>query len=126
MSKILRWIPAIVMMTIIFFASSTTSANLPNYGMWDTFVKKGGHMTGYALLAICYWYALEFDRKKIWLAWLLALAYAASDEFHQSFTPGRHPAVLDVLLFDGGGAALGLFVTGWFLRWKNFKAPRSA
>ena len=36
----------------------------------------------------------------------MALLYAASDEIHQRFTPGRRPAVSDVLL-DGVGAAVG-------------------
>ena len=36
----------------------------------------------------------------------MALLYAVSDEFHQGFTPGRTPAVSDVLL-DGAGAAAG-------------------
>ncbi len=65
-------------------------------------------MTGYALLAGAYWYGLGFDPRKSWLAWILAVLYAASDEFHQSFTPGRHPSPVDALLFDGGGDALAL------------------
>ena len=103
---LLRWLPAIVLMAAIFTFSATPTKNLPNYGFWDTLVKKGGHMTGYGLLAVAYWYGLGFDRKKGWLAWLLAVLYAATDEFHQSFTPGRHASVDDVLLFDNGGAIL--------------------
>jgi VanZ family protein len=115
MSKIQRWIPAIIMMVLIFLASSTPSVDLPSYGFWDTFVKKGGHMTGYGLLALTYWYGFNFDKKKGWLAWLLAVLYAASDEFHQSFVPGRHPSIVDVFLFDGGGAALALSAMAiWF------------
>jgi VanZ family protein len=119
MLKFLRWIPALVLMTVIFIASATASTDLPSYGYWDTLVKKGAHMTGYALLASSIWYGFGFERKKAWTSGLLALAYAVSDEFHQSFTPGRHPALMDVLLFDGGGAALGVIVLGWFLRRKN-------
>jgi VanZ family protein len=108
MSKFVRWIPATIIMATIFIFSSTPLVDLPNYGFWDTLVKKGGHMTGYGLLTGAYWYGLGFDRKKGWLAWLLAVLYATTDEFHQSFTPGRHPSPVDVLLFDGGGAALAL------------------
>jgi len=96
--------------------SATSSANLPNYGLWDTLVKKGGHMTGYGLLAVLYWYGLNFDPKKGWVPLLMALIYAASDEFHQSFTPGRHSSFLDVFLFDAGGAAIGL---GLRLAWQR-------
>jgi VanZ family protein len=116
MSKIFRWFPAILIMAVIFIASDTPSSKIPDYGMWDELVKKGGHMTGYGLLAGAYWYGLGFDRKKGWLAWLLAVLYAATDEFHQSFTPGRHPSPVDVLLFDGGGAALALMLIRQWLK----------
>jgi VanZ family protein len=44
------------------------------------------------------------------LGWALAAivivgCYAALDEFHQSFVPGRTPAVSDVLLDTAGGIA---------------------
>lgn len=71
-------------------------------------------MTGYGLLSLAYWYAMGFDGKKSWVAWLLAILYAFTDEYHQSFTPGRHPSLVDVLLFDGGGGALTLAATYWF------------
>ena len=66
-------------------------------------------MTGYAFLGIAFWYGLGFERRRGWvLAWLLAIIYAFSDELHQSFTPGRHPSMADIFLFDGIGAAIGL------------------
>lgn len=110
MSQIKRWIPAFLIMATIFWFSATPSQDLPDYGFLDTLVKKGGHMLGYALLASAYWYGFKLDPKKLWLAWVLAVLYAASDEFHQSFTPGRHPSWVDILGFDGGGAAFGLGV----------------
>jgi VanZ family protein len=126
MSKFVRWIPATIIMAVIFIFSSTPAVDLPNYGFWDTLVKKGGHMTGYGLLAGSYWYGLGFNRKKgCWLAWLLAVLYAATDEFHQSFTPGRHPSPVDVLLFDGGGAALALWLASWFLKLREKKQAKT-
>ena len=65
-------------------------------------------MLGYALLASTYWYGFGFKPKRVWQAWLFAVIYALSDEFHQSFTPGRNSSYIDVFVFDGGGAALGL------------------
>ena len=65
-------------------------------------------MTGYGLLSLAYWLGLRFDPKKGWLAWLLAILYAASDEFHQSFVPGRHPDPMDVLIFDNLGAIFAM------------------
>ena len=36
---------------------------------------------------------------------MIVAGYAAIDEFHQSFVPGRTPAISDVLLDTTGGAA---------------------
>jgi VanZ family protein len=119
MSKFLRWLPAVAIMAAIFIFSATPGDELPDYGFWDTLVKKGGHVTGYALLALAYMYGMNFDRKKEWLAWLFALLYAASDEFHQSFTPGRHPSPMDVIIFDNLGAVLAVLSTGEYLRRKQ-------
>jgi len=71
-------------------------------------------MLGYGLLALSYWRGLGFNKKRIWFAWLLSIAYAATDEFHQSFVAGRHPSPVDVLLFDGVGAGIALWI--WSLR----------
>ena len=65
-------------------------------------------MVGYAFLALSYWRAIGFRRDKWWLAWCLAMLYAVTDEFHQSFVPGRYPSTWDVLVFDNLGALIAL------------------
>jgi VanZ family protein len=107
-----RWLPAIVLMLVIFLFSAQPSENLPDFEWLDRVVKKGGHMLGYALLALAYWWALGFRRDRRWQAWILALVYAATDEWHQSFVPGRSPSVWDVLIFDNLGALLALRLAG--------------
>ena len=77
---------------------------------------------GYALLALAYWRALEFKDRRQWLAWILAVLYAATDEYHQSFVPGRHPAVFDVMVYDNLGAALSLWLASTL---KKQKQPAS-
>jgi VanZ family protein len=64
---------------------------------------------------------LRYDKRQYWLAWLLAVLYAATDEFHQSFVPGRNPSIVDIFLFDGLGAlfALWLYFLGWGKRNKS-------
>jgi VanZ family protein len=55
------------------------------------------------------------------LSFILALFYAVTDEYHQSFTPGRHATVTDVLI-DAGGA---IVVLGTLYRkryWNRSKA----
>lgn len=105
-----RWGPSILLMAVIFAFSSTPERDLPNFGFVDYIVKKGGHVVGYALLSLTYWHGLRWDKNRVWWAWLFAVMYAATDEFHQAFVPGRHPSPLDVILFDGTGAALALWL----------------
>ncbi|HLO28939.1 MAG TPA: VanZ family protein [Anaerolineales bacterium] len=103
-----RWGPAMLMMAVIFIFSARPSSALPDFGIWDYLVKKGGHALGYALLALAYWRGLGLVRGKKLLAWELAICYAITDEIHQVFVPGRHPSPVDVLIFDNLGALLGL------------------
>jgi len=91
---------------------------MPDYGLFDLLVKKGGHMLGYGILALAYWRGLRFEKHCWWLALLLAVIYATTDEFHQVFVPGRHPSGIDVLLFDGCGAAIALGLM-YFLQMKR-------
>jgi VanZ family protein len=79
---------------------------VPSFGLWDPVVEKGAHILGYSLLALATWYAINFDMSRGWLVLLFAVLYAITDEFHQSFVPGRHSSWVDILIFDGGGAAL--------------------
>jgi VanZ family protein len=71
-------------------------------------------MLGYGLLAVALWYAQGFNIRHWWLALLLAVLYAITDEFHQSFVAGRHSNWVDALVIDNLGAALGLWV-GWLI-----------
>jgi VanZ family protein len=112
--KLFRWFPAVVIMAIIFGLSAVPSNEMPRFGYWDTLVKKGGHTLGYGLLALAYWYGLRFDSRRVWLALLLTVFYALTDEFHQSFVSGRHSSWVDVLGFDGGGAAIALGLANWW------------
>lgn len=111
-----RWGPSIIMMVLIFTASGTSGSDLPEFGIWDLLVKKGGHILGYALLAVSYLHGLaharSINRRDLFLAILLAGLYAATDEFHQSFTPGRTPSPIDAGI-DTIGAVLGAGIWTW-------------
>ncbi len=110
------WGPAFLMMALIFLASNTPGEELPNLGPWDLIGKKGGHLLGYALLAAAYLHGMTHSKKvsrgKVLLAILLAGLYAATDEFHQSFTPERTSSPIDVGI-DTVGAALGAPLWAW-------------
>ncbi|HKY83959.1 MAG TPA: VanZ family protein [Anaerolineales bacterium] len=111
-STLWRWIPALGMMVAIFMLSSLTSEQIPFFGQYDLLIKKGAHATGYAMLGVAYYYALPGRLSPAYraaLSFLMALLFALSDEFHQSFVYGRHSALRDVGI-DSLGAALALLV----------------
>ena len=120
MKKILdivpRWFPAFLMMAIIFAFSSRAKDELPNFQDWEYFVKKSSHFLVYGLLALSYIRALP--KRNYFLVWILAILYALSDEFHQSFVPGRTSSLVDVFVFDNLGAIVAL-VLHQYLTIKN-------
>ncbi len=99
-------------MALIFIVSGTPSDDLPTVESWDPLLKKGGHMVAYALLTTLWQRALETrrsSRRAAWLALGITLLYAISDEYHQTFIPGRNGTGLDVLV-DMAGALGGLWI----------------
>ena len=117
MNHLKNWLSSLLMMALIFAFSSIPSREMPRFGAFDFSVKKLGHAFGYALLALANLRGL--GGKRPWLAWLMTVAYAATDELHQSFVPGRHPSPVDVLLFDNLGALAGLWAGSLFCKRKN-------
>jgi VanZ family protein len=65
-------------------------------------------MTEYGLLWWLWSRALGFRRPL--LAAAIALAYAATDEYHQTFVAGRHGSPVDVLI-DAAGIAIAMAAT---------------
>lgn len=86
-------------------------------------VRKGAHMTEYAILGFLLVGALEIRHLAIlWLvAWMVAIAYAGTDEFHQTFVPGRSGELRDVYV-DSAGALIGVSVAIWREKIKLRKA----
>lgn len=114
-----RLVPALLVMALIFWASSQPEGVVPDFGANDWNVKKLGHVLIYAALAVAYLHALAPGRRPTWrqglAAVVLAGLYGATDEFHQSFVPGRGAGLADVGI-DTFGAALGVLLGGWLLR----------
>jgi hypothetical protein len=110
LTAVLRWIPSLVMMLLIFFFSSRTASQIPYFGALDVLFKKSAHAIGYGMLGLSYYYALPKSlsiRYRWIMAWMMAILFAMSDEFHQSFVAGRTSSVSDVLI-DSAGAGLAL------------------
>lgn len=109
-----RWLPPLVWMGLIFFFSAQPS--LPSApGRWDLLLKKGSHMLAYGILTGLYLRALRGTWRDDGLirvvSVLLAVAYALSDEYHQTFVPGRNGTWADVTI-DGVGI-VGATLLDW-------------
>ena len=108
------------MMALIFIASATPGSDMPKFETGDLIVKKGGHVVGYALLAMACFLAVYGETAKktarsVVLSLCISIVYAALDEYHQSFTPGRNPSVIDVGI-DAFGAAIGVSIAAFIAR----------
>jgi VanZ family protein len=99
----LRWLAVLAWATLIFALSGTTSLDT-DLGSWDLVLRKTAHVTEYAILG-----ALLARVLTVPAALATGIVYAASDEVHQHFVPGRVGAPLDVVI-DGLGVGLGILV----------------
>ncbi len=113
-----RFLPAFLMMLAIFIFSARPGDAVP-MSLLMRIIYKGGHVIGYAMLAMSYWRAFDFKDKKRWIVWLLAILYAATDEYHQSFVPGRHSTAFDVLVYDNIGMLSSLWLVSRFAKQKQ-------
>lgn len=119
--NVLRFLPPVVMMLVIFVFSSQPGSVFPHYGWWDVVWENGGHFLGYALLGAAWWYALRQGRS----AWGWSVLYALSDEFHQFFVPGRAADWRDVVV-DALGAALAVFLSAKIAHSQNAAQAQSS
>jgi VanZ family protein len=98
----LRYGPPLVLMALIFAFSAQPDLST-GLGTWDLILRKLAHMAEYGLLWFLWHRALGLRRPLAAAA--ITLAYAASDELHQTFVEGRNGSPLDVLI-DALGVAL--------------------
>lgn len=143
MAKSLSMIAAILLMILIFYFSqqpATISSNLSTsiteriieaiekiVPMGNVpvetihhIVRKNAHFFLYFFLGIFVLLALKKvgvnGYKKVWLAFLICVIYAVSDEVHQLFVNGRSARIMDVLI-DSTGAAIGIIIAS-IIDWK--------
>ena len=104
------WLPPFLLMAVIFALSAQPSLD-SGLGLPDQIGRKLVHFGEYALLSFLWWRALRTrmdSRRAALAAFLVTSAYAATDEFHQSFVEGRHGNVFDWLIDSAGAAAVAL------------------
>ena len=104
------WLPPVVLMGVIFFLSHQPSLD-SGLGWIDDVGRKLAHFAEYALLCFLWWRALATvttrGRAALW-AFLIASAYAVTDEYHQSFVEGRHGSPIDWAIDAAGAAAAAI------------------
>ncbi len=95
------------------------------FASWQAFVlfvRKAAHFTCYCLLSVASFSAFSCDvsswKNRSLYTFLLCVAYAASDEWHQSFVPGRAMRATDVLI-DSCGAVIGIGLCLAWLFWRK-------
>lgn len=113
------WLPPLAWMGVIYALSA--QPDLPHApGPWfDSLLKKMAHALEYALLS---WLLLRALRghsgpsKGLRVtSVILGLLYAVSDEYHQTFVPGRHGDPLDVAI-DTLGMCGAMGLDAWWAR----------
>ena len=106
MRPLSRFGPPLLLMGVIFFLSAQPDLGT-GLGVWDTILRKAAHMVEYGLLWFLWYRALEIRSPLPAVA--ITLAYAVTDEYHQTFVDGRHGSPLDVL-FDAAGVAIAVLL----------------
>jgi len=132
------WAPPIIWMSMIFWFSTDLFSGV-NTGslLWKVVsfiypgvtqelfdsihfsVRKAGHLTEYAVLALLLFRAFRSGSQERWRRWralsslLVAFLYASLDEYHQTFTRRRTGSVYDILI-DTSGAVTALVLL-WLL-----------
>ncbi|MCX7886080.1 MAG: VanZ family protein [Verrucomicrobiae bacterium] len=112
MNAYLSWLPAAGWATAIFVISSLPSAIPPEEKplLWVVPTDALAHAIAYCLLAALVLFALRRGHRMplpvaVIVAIVMASAYGVTDEWHQSFVPGRTASVADWIA-DAVGAAL--------------------
>jgi VanZ family protein len=103
-----RFGPPLALMGAIFFFSAQPDLGT-GLGVWDTILRKAAHMAEYGLLWFLWHRALGL--RSPLAAAAITLAYAASDELHQTFVDGRHGSPVDVLI-DALGVSIAVALHG--------------
>jgi len=87
---------------LIFFLSAQSKLPSASKPLIDLVFKQSAHIFVYAVLHFLIWRAIKItisphnQIKLVAVPILLAFIYALTDEFHQSFIPGREATLIDI------------------------------
>lgn len=104
------YVPIVLWTGFIFVLSSQKTLPGPDLYAWDFVFKKTAHVFVYFVLFLLIHRAMHsLHIKNIiqasFVALFFSILYAFSDEFHQSFVPGRTSTIRD-LLYDSLGISI--------------------
>ena len=137
--RLLSWIPTLGMMYIIFsfsaqagdtsgalslkvaeklighFSQGLSPDQVHTFALSLQYpIRKLAHFSEYAVLALCMAITLACHGVRGFKLFvcivLFAAAFAAGDEYHQSFVPGRGPSVVDVLIDSSGAICMAVLL----------------
>ena len=120
MRLVTRFGPPLVLMGLIFFLSAQPDLN-SGLGVVDTVGRKLVHMAVFGALWFLWWRASDYGHPGAAIA--ITLLYAVSDEYHQTFTDGRHGSPWDVAIDAVGVGLAGLLVV--VRKRRAYSQPRS-
>jgi VanZ family protein len=122
---LVRWLAVVFWMGAIFVLSATPSLASPFEPVYDFILRKLAHLTVFAVLTVLLFRAFRLYVARAAHAWLLAMLvaalYACSDEWHQTFVPGREGTVRDIVIDSLG--VVGVWVLASRTRIKE-RLPR--
>lgn len=101
--RLFYWLPTFIWAVVIFSFSSLTTPSTSRIFWQDFIVKKSAHIIIYSIFTVLVHRSLKnttsLKGNYLFLASLcIVILYAISDEFHQSFTPGREPTLRDAII----------------------------
>jgi VanZ like family len=108
------WLPFIVWALVIFSFSANPAVKTSEVHWQDFVVKKTAHLVEYFIFSLLLYRALVNSqiskRNAVIYTLIAAFCYGATDELHQSFTPGREPRLRDVMIDATGSLLFVLFL----------------
>ena len=104
MKRIVAWLPVLVWMVTIFLLSSRSSVQISHKDTINFLFFKTIHVIEYAILYFFAYRAVRFETQgaaypySFFLAYILCVLYASSDEIHQTMVPTREGHPRDVII----------------------------
>jgi VanZ family protein len=123
--KCIAWLGVVIWMGVIFaFSNQAHSGEITGQylGPFNVVVRKTGHLSEYAILFFllrrAFLCTVHGGISSFVMPFAVAVLFAISDEYHQSFVAGRSSSASDVVV-DSIGALIGFGLIRLWLRFSK-------